>query len=223
MPLDSFFTTQDGFVCRHLYDNNPLSDLVALRWWRDGNVRLTIPIRQLYVTPQSLRTDKQFEKFVLLMGDFSKLYHKVLDLNQWLFAVFALTHRYLDLRDLIASTEPIYAKFVFSNAKLGTPFIAMDSYLRAVKKFGIPVVQDSLITCPVGLDPASFALLTDHPYADDLKRVYELMIPLAISALQSLGVTLDPGSEGDLGRDFTLAMQRGSGQASVTSSGHENA
>jgi len=130
MPLDNFHATQDGFIGRHLFNNNPLMDLVALRWWRNGNVRLTIPISPLYVSPERLHADERFRDFVSLMEEVTKLQCRILNLDQWLFAVFALTHRYLDLRDVLGSKEPIYAKVVFSNARSSTPFIAMDSYLK---------------------------------------------------------------------------------------------
>jgi len=65
-------------------------------------------------------------------------------------------------------------------------------------------------------------LLTDDPQHDGFERVFELIMPLAISALWSLGVTLDPANGDTLGRDFIVAMKRGSGQHGATSLEHEN-
>jgi hypothetical protein len=145
------------------------------------------------------------------MGEVAKLYQRVLNLDQWLFAVLALTQRYLDLRDLLRSTTPIYGKVLFSNAKTATPFIGTDSYLNAVKRFGIPVVPDTVVASPLGTGPESFALLSDSQQNNDFIRVCVVMLPLAISALRSLGVIVETGNDEEFGRDLIAAMQRGSG------------
>src|SRR5260370_17712014 len=48
IALDNIYSTQDGFIGRHyLQANDPLNELISLRWWRSGNVRLTIPINYI--------------------------------------------------------------------------------------------------------------------------------------------------------------------------------
>jgi hypothetical protein len=158
--------------------------------------------------------DEQFSRFVSLIGDSSKLYHRLLNLDQWLFAVFALTQHYLDLRDTLGSKTPIYGKIVFSNAKNAIPFIGMGLYLNAVKQYGVPVVQDPVIASPLGTEPDSFASLTDTRQHNDFTRVCGVILPLALSALRSLGVIVDSQNEEEFVRDFIIAMQRGSGAES---------
>ena len=124
LPLDDLFPTQDGYVARHLSMNNPTMELVALRWWRTGNVRLTIPINFIQRSPYRPVQDPLFKTFVEIMGQTE--YGSILNMDQWLFVLLTLMMRYVDLRDKLQSKDRSYGKIVFSNALTATPFIGME-------------------------------------------------------------------------------------------------
>ncbi len=194
IPLDNIYSTQDGFIARHYWhDNNPLSELVSLRWWRSGNVRLTVPINCIQFTPwiEEVVGDNLFHEFHRIVGKRYQEYQWILNLDQWLVGVFTLAGRYLDLRDKLDSRKPIYGTVVFSNVLARTPFIGMESYLKNVNQHGTPVVQDHLTMFPPGIELNSFIVLDDSRHRDRIQRSFGLIVPLVIDGLKSLGVMFD--------------------------------
>jgi hypothetical protein len=212
ITLDNIYTTQDGFIARHLmFDNDPLHELASLRWWRTGNVRLTIPINYIQSSPLRLIQDVLYKRFAEAMGEQRKAYHWILNLDQWLVILVTLAGRYLNLRDKLNSAYPIYGKVVFSNVRSRTPFIGMESFLKVVEGHGIPVCQDSVTAFPAGGDSTAFVLLKDEKAKDALMRPLGLTLPLALNGLKSLGVMFDIDMT-DLtpfGLEFAKAMHRG--------------
>ncbi|MGD1095877.1 MAG: ATP-binding protein, partial [Bryobacteraceae bacterium] len=136
ITLDNIYTTQDGFIARHLmFNNDPLYELTSLRWWHTGNVRLTIPINYIQSSQHSLIQDTLYKRFAAAMGNQLKAYRSILNMDQWLVALVTLVGRYLHLRDKVNSDYPIYGKVIFSNARLRTPFIGMESFLGSPQEF----------------------------------------------------------------------------------------
>jgi hypothetical protein len=212
IPLDNIYSTQDGFIARHyLQNNDPLNELITLRWWRSGNVRLTIPINYVNITPwiEEAIFDDLFNDFRKIMGNKYKEYRWILNLDQWLLGLLTLTGRYLDLRDKVDSKDRIYGKIVFSNVRLRTPFIGMESYLKNVRQYGIPVVQDNLAIFPLGTELNAFRLLSDPKHGDRIQRSFALIAPLVIDGLKSLGVMFDVESDEQFAYELNLVLKRG--------------
>jgi hypothetical protein len=213
MILDNLYATQDGFIARHVHDNDPLLELAGLRWWRNGNARFTIPLN--FVPPPSENApidDPLLKTFIDSMGDNRRRYHRILNLDQWSFALFALTMRYLNLRDKLGAKGRLYGKIVFSNARKATPFLGMPSYVRTLGQYGLPVVQDTVTMFPVGLDPNAFITLADEEGKTGFVRRVALIWPLALSGLKALGITFDIQNTDDFGQEFTTTLYRGAGQ-----------
>jgi len=218
IPLDNIYATQDGFIARHfLFQNDPLGELVSLRWWRNGNVRLTIPLNRVHVPPLYLPvSDPLLCRFVDVMKRRRKDYHWILSLDQWLVALLTLTGRYLDLRDKLKSTEHIFGKVVFSKVRSCTPFIGMESYLKVVEQFGIPVAQDSVAMYPPG-EANAVVELVDSTEQDTFQGVASVVMRLAINGMRALGVMFDvdmsnPVSVEQFGHEFDVAVKRGAEQ-----------
>jgi hypothetical protein len=209
IPLDNIYPTQDGFIARQVCVNDPLNELVSLRWWRNGNVRLTIPVNYINVSPNDFVRDELLNRFLAAMGKQRKEYNRILSLDQWLVTMMTMTGRFLDLRDWLKSTDPIYGKILFSNTRSSTPFIGMESYLKTVEQYGIPVVQDSTAMFPTGPDVNTVKMLKDEDAKDCHFRPFGVVVPLIMNGLKSLGVIFDTTDIEQLGREFTVAMNRG--------------
>jgi len=206
--LDNIYATQDGFIARHLFKNDPLNELASLRWWRNGNVRLTLPINYIQIPVDMSVHDPLFKGFVEAMRDQRNAYRRILNMDQWLVMLMTLTGRFLNLRDKVESKDPINGKIIFCNARSATPFIGMESYLRVVREHGLPVCQDSLTMYPAGSE-TEFALLADNKEAP--MRSLNLMLPLALNGLKSLGVNfdIDVTDLKPFGLEFAQALNRG--------------
>jgi Putative DNA-binding domain len=191
LPLDSIYPTPDGFIARQVGTNNPLADLVALRWWRNGNVRLAIPLNRLQPSFIEPEDDERLGELIKAMGKARKLYPWILDLDQWLLLVTTLTSRFIYLREKLQMTGAIFGKMLFTSMGGSTPFVGMPSYLETVSAFGIPVVQDSIILCPTGTTPNSFQVLVDSKNATPIIRAMALIMPLTVAALRAMGVPID--------------------------------
>ena len=150
--------------------------------------------------------DELLTAFFNMMQRKREEYHSILNLDQWAFVILALSVRYLDLRDRLKSSGPIYGKIVFSNARSVTPFMGMKSYMKTVEQMGIPVVQDAVTMFPAGADPTIFSILTDGREQDRVKRSINLILNLATGGLQSLGVLFDFEEIEDFGREFEQAL-----------------
>lgn len=175
-------------------------------------MRLTIPINNIQFAPYQPIQDKLLNTFVEAMGRKRDEYRWILNLNQWLFVFLTLTGRYLDLRDKLDAKDRIFGKILFSNARSATPFIGMESYLKTVKQYGIPVVQDSTSMFPAGTEANAFLGLTDQPQKDAFSRPFELILPLVLNGLKSLGVVFDMESMDMFGHEFAAALDRGVGK-----------
>jgi hypothetical protein len=220
IPLENIYTTQDGFIGRHVYRNDPMLELVSLRWWRNGNVRLTIPINYIELRLHRVTEDPLLDSFIEQMGMGRKHYHRLLNLDQWLFPLWGFAVRYLNLRDKLNSKERIWGKIAFSNARLATPFVGMESYVKSVTQHGIPVVQDSIVMYPPGSEASGFAPLQFEPRQDQSSRAFGLISPLMFNGLTSLGVMFDCEFEKDFGLELLRAIERGIGKSGrVTASG----
>jgi hypothetical protein len=217
IPLDNLYSTQDGYIGRHyMSDNDPLTELVSLRWWRNGNVKFTIPINQITISSSAPINDPLLNTFVEMMGRHRDQYHWILNLDQWLLAFLTLTVRFVDIRTKLNSKAPIYGKIVFSNAKSRIPFVGMESYLSVVKRHGIPVSQDSVAMFPPG-DPNDFTLLPDYQSLERDERATRLIVPLIMGGLLSLGVTFDVDMTNlePFGQEFAAAVSRVAGKSAL--------
>jgi hypothetical protein len=191
LPFDSLFPTPDGFIARQVGTNDPLMELVALRWWRNGNVRLAIPISTLQPAFYEPPEDDRLAELLKAMGDARKHFHWILDLDQWLLLTVTLTSRFIALREKLQMTGPIFGKMLFTCMRGSTPFVGMPTYLETVNAFGIPVMQDDTVLCPSGTTAKSFRTLSDSPDSAPSIRPMVLILPLAIAALRAMGVPID--------------------------------
>jgi hypothetical protein len=191
-----------------MQNNDPLNELLSLRWYRTGNVRLAIPLKSIENTIQRTKQDERFRKFVSVMGGRTRSYGRILNLDQWLISLILLTVRFLSLRDKLQSNRPISAKIIFSKTRNATPFIGVPSYLTTVEQNGIPVCQDSVVAYPS--QDMRFLPLEDHGQQDGLLRAVNMMIPLVLEGMKSLGVMmLGPEDIAAFAKEIGEVMDRG--------------
>lgn len=213
--LDNIYSTQDGFIARYgARSHDPLIELPSLRWWRNGNVRLTIPINLINVSSYSHTTNPLLKSFKKEMGSRSGDYHRVVDLDQWLAFLFALTYRFMRLRQRNCSTAQVSGKVALHNVRRVTPFISMETYLAMVRENGIPVCQDATTTYPAS-HATAFAPLGEG--RTEPVDAVGLVWPLLFGALRSLGIDFQqPADAASFARELSQAVRGGSqGQPAV--------
>lgn len=154
MHMDNFFPTKDGFICRHVFKNNPAYFLLSFRWWNNGNARLSIPINIYDIDSNNEIIDsyKFFKEFIFLaktqgfsnmrIGDFSYFFHVVVN----------LCNQYLEINKLIINDKPIQLRIIVSNSLRLSPFIDDKEFIDNSNNYGIPVIEDKDIYIPRKVD-----------------------------------------------------------------------
>jgi hypothetical protein len=193
LPLDNVYPTQDGFIGRHyMGNNNPRSTLISIRWWHNGNARLTIPLAQVqYSRYWPRRSDNRLE-YLLTMIEKNAGYSAddVLDLGTWSYIMTLLAKRYLAVRDKCGLTGPLWAKIVVANVAGAIPFVPMNALADQLQAGGIPTLTDGLVTVPFGTDPETFLFLNDNKEHDLALRSLEVTIQLILRTYQAMGIHL---------------------------------
>jgi hypothetical protein len=206
--LDNIFPTQDGYSARCLSLNEPGLDLTGLRWWHNGNVRLTIPLNLLESSFNGVYEGLHKEFIEIMDRKFLQQRRRTLDLDEWLMVVLGLTGRYLDLRDSLKLKGPIWAKALFAKVRGDVPFIGMPSYLTAVRDYGLPVIPDELVLAPIGTSMGDLVRLDDPEALEFTGRIGLVSLPLIARCVRSLGVVFAADEKMAL-QEFIAAFSAG--------------
>jgi hypothetical protein len=193
MRLDNVFPTKDGYFARHYMGNNdPRHELISLRWWHDGNARLTIPVQQLrYSKAWSVHISSHMrELLVAIKANKGYEFDDVVDFGTWCLVLMMLTKHYFELRDCCGLKGPTHCKIVLSNVAGSIPFVPMQSLLEQLNEGGIPMSQDKLVVVPNGVLPESFLVLPDDPSSEPDSRSAFATFMLAVKTLRAMGLAL---------------------------------
>jgi hypothetical protein len=163
-------------------------DLTGLRWWHNGNVRLTIPLNLLENSFDGVYEGLHKEFIEIMDRNFQQHRRRTLDLDEWMMVVLGLTGRYLDLRDSLKLKGPIWGKALFAKVRGDVPFIGMPSYLAAVRDNGLPVIPDELVLAPIGTSMNDLVRLDDPEDLEFMGRTGLVGLPLIARCVRSLGV-----------------------------------
>lgn len=173
-------------------------DLISLRWWHNGNVRLTIPIECVkYADRWRAESNPHLEtlRTYLAKGasqpEFGYRYDDVLDLGMWCYLLVALTQPYMSIRDHCSLQGPVHMKALFSNVRNGIPFVPMQCLVDQLSTCGVPPIQDNVVLVPTGTHPEAFVIQDDHRGVAPHMRAYLFTSVLAIRCLRALGIGID--------------------------------
>ncbi len=212
ITLDHVLHTQDGYLARHLQNNSPFEELASLRWFQNGNVRITVPMNPIGDRlPSAELIHDELLDFI-----FRQNYqlNKVLDFGQWSLAVMGFILHYFRLQDQIGIHSGMVAKVVFKNVRGCIPYVPMSALSSQLKAGGVPASADGLVFVPRGFTPESFIHWEGNhstPIADLQSRTRFMAFQVLIDTLRSLGLGIerlnaDDGSAKILIEDFFGAL-----------------
>lgn len=218
--LTHFGSTHDGYVARVRYTSDgSKSEILSLRWWNNGSIRLTVPIRQISFTKVWRReSGDSFGVFQRLLKDApfhvagENGYHgpDVLDLGSWVLTVVAMFGYYLGLHQSVQLTPELTCKVIVKGVRGYVPFLPVAVFLDQCRTSGIPVVEDPLFMLPPGLGRDSFLPLSvSGTLAADV-QVKSISAIVAGVVLQGLGLDVSWASSiasaGEIPAEFSQVI-----------------
>ena len=176
VPFDSVFSTADGYVARHVVDNDPRVLGLTFRIHRDYSCEAIVPINVIQGTAENLHAalDKKYENadaYVQLLVDKGYWRHEewmsadVADLNPLLNILFAMVAHYRALLGLSVKDRDFSFKAQVLHAWRKLPFLDVPHIIEGFSQRGVPMVMEDEILIPPGHDPDTFAKV--RPLSDD--------------------------------------------------------
>jgi hypothetical protein len=189
--FDNIFTTADGYIARCMKENDLLQEYLALRWWANGNARLTIPVDTYEADEFPLQSDPRRSDFVRMIRAQGIARVRIADFSGFLNLLAAGTGKYLQLRQALGLTGAFWGKARFRGAWRAAPFTNLRQYIESIKLQGFPVAQDDDFYVPPGLSTDDLIKL--EPGGDTSLRGQSVLLALrlAVSALRAVGIDFD--------------------------------
>lgn len=192
IPFDNCYPSHSGFVARQARHNDPALQVLTWVHFADNAVRVSIPL--------NVRTDSVFlehaaERYmhgsaflmeVMRQGHTSP---EIIDTNNLVFLVAGCIGKYVALCERLGLSADIYAKAHVRQAWRRVPFLDADMYLKKVRDYGVPVIQDDAMFVPADVHGPTLAQLTIHkddeePFAGNLITALPIVVPL----LEAFGI-----------------------------------
>ena len=223
VPLDTFYTTADGFIARQAQNNNPHNLVIMWKIRRDLQCEMIIPL-PLYnkVSIQALAVElegyEQAERLLNILQAQSYREPRIADLNFLMSLLVDFVAKYRRLLQLAEAGVDFYFKVRMLNVWRVLPFVDVDAILNEYEKYGLPIAMDSDVMYPVRRGPDSFQKLkgTFFPDEEDDEKYSGFVQAQLIftSAASALGVPAlveaDDSSKSKmvLGTDLLAAAER---------------
>ena len=214
VPFSNTFPTADGFVARQVKGNDPLLEGLTLRWWKDGNVRISIPINVYDFKTLTPKLDPRQLAFLEALRKQGFRGGRIAEFSIFILALAGVTDKYLELRNTLAMTGPFFGKIRLCDVWRIIPFISLDSYLKAVDSRGTPVVQDQTVLCPPGLSSDSLVEMNDSAFAGCESRGLRTVLPLALQAFTGVGISFS-GTVEEFTQEFVKLLGRDINQMQI--------
>jgi hypothetical protein len=186
--FNNVFPTTDGYIARQTGPQDPRSEGMTFRWFRDGAARLTLPINILHPrdTSASYPVYGEFLEACRSRG----FQDRIADFFLCAVLLTALAGKYIKLRQSLGLANSFYAKAKLDDVWRMIPFVNMTSYVAHIKKWGIPRIQERRIFAPPDVTPESLIVL--DPTANLIMRIrirlgYDAL-PLAGTVLWAVGI-----------------------------------
>ena len=199
LPLNNIFPSSHGFVARQTDNNNPYYRLLTWEFSRRCHSFITLPIPVLDADQSNQVWDVYLEgrKFIAEYQTRNLEPARILDLNILfsLCGVVLTRHRHLALQAGVMG--PFFIKARLEDVWRTVPFIDLPAYLAQITKFDFPIVQDSDVMVPAGMNIESFLQIDPLQSSDAETMASEKRIKMDDSVLISanifnaLGITTD--------------------------------
>ena len=214
IPFDSVFSTHDGYIARHIFENNPRNLGLTLDIHRDYSCDIVVPLNPFNGVADQLRqalggTYEHADSYIQLLidrgywrgNDLMEL--DVVDLNPLLSTLIAITSQYRALLRLVTSDPTFHYKARILQAWRKVPFLDVPQIIDSFTRYGVPMLLSDEVTIPPGTDPDTFVLLKTRA-ADDIETVesFDQGVIAATSILSrvfvSFGISGLVSNEGDM-------------------------
>jgi len=189
--FDNVFTMSEGFVARHVADNDPQHRLLTWEFYANGTSAFTVPLRVGDPTKNPRSRFKYAADFVARLGTLRV--ERVVDASQFLVSLAALYGMHLSAIQKAGIAGPVFGKTRLMNTWRRIPFFDSEAFLKHVTKYAIPVCQEASAFAPPGTTPGSFLTLDldEAPNPEERDRFLPLfggVAPLFASTMEALGV-----------------------------------
>jgi hypothetical protein len=158
LPFDSIYTSAMGFVARQTNNNDCWRNVFKWEYHSNCVQEITIPLITSYIdNPQQV--SMFLEGYDTRDGFSRECYLKqiqnvyVADLSLLWDILLSIFQRLYDVHAADCSEWPLWMKAQLFGIKRHVPFLDTEDYLKFVKEYGLPVVQDNDAVIPSGLDP----------------------------------------------------------------------
>lgn len=200
LPFDNIYTSQDGFIARQARGNDRYHRTFTWEFSRKCTSFVTIPLNSVEVPPLlhiNLDADlgdwvhyDEGKAFISSLRDDSLRLSRVIDLNIALPLIGGVLARHRTVSGSVGIKGPFYVRATVENVWRTIPFIDTAEYMANVRRFGVPVVQDSDLTAPLGGWPEGFIALPEMervPTEEDPGN-FAQAIPIWLAVMQALGI-----------------------------------
>ena len=164
VPLDTFYTTADGFIARQAKNNNPHNFVLTWKIRRDLECEIIIPLpRYDSVSVEELAVEldgyKHAERLLKILQAQSYREPRIADLNFLMSLMVDFVAKYRRLLRLAEAGGDFHFKVRMLNVWRVLPFVDIDAVLNEYEKYGLPIAMDSVVMYPPGRGPDSFQFL----------------------------------------------------------------
>lgn len=214
ITFDSVFPTNNGYIARHIFSNNPRDLGLTLTVRRDCSCDIIIPFNVFSgVTDQLLQSlsDKyeNAESYVNLLLD--KGYWRehewldldIVDLNPLLNLFIAITNQYRALLRLVTLDPVFHFKARVLQASRRLPFLDVPQVIESFTHYGVPMPMSDEVTIPPGTDPDTFVPLRTESSSsaepdDELWKGMDQAIPVLLQVFTAFGISGLVNDEGQV-------------------------
>lgn len=189
------YTTQDGYLARHVANNDPYLRLTTWRYYQDFSSIFTFPVNTLSLKKDQFAHFKHWNEFVDICNQAGLQSGDALDLTMvfaWITDASIKIRETLDLEGLAQAT---YFKLVLENAWRKLPFIDSEQYIEHVRTFGLPLIQDLELFAPPGLETLGY--IPEQSLTSDESSGWHVAVEPFVKLLQMVGIPLEMTSAND--------------------------
>lgn len=195
MSYDNFFTMGNGFIARHVYNNNPYNLVTTWKYNIDGSSVITIPIRKYNDYSKfaivGQRGYKHINTYIQILKSQKHDHIDIIDVQMIILSILTCITRQYTLNKQGDVSRNIYAKARLCNIWRCTPYLDTSVYMDFINTNGIPVIQNNKQFAPIGTNFDSFIPIDEGEVSegDPLAVVqFSQALPILIHIGNILGI-----------------------------------
>lgn len=197
VKLDNTYRVGDSFVARMTTGNTPYILLPSLAYRPDCSTVAIVPINGWPISEdqQEIRSGlSQYEQtgafLSLLQPERVAVGAHVVDVNYLMLLLMAFMGKHRALLEREGHRPPVMVKMRFGNLWRRVPFLDTVDYIEGVRKFGVPLIEESTIMVPAGTEPETLVRTEpkDWRKPTESRPIVPSSIEVSMDALRALAV-----------------------------------